>query len=273
MRADFTLDGTASRKAVGFLKRLIPDRSPQHAAGDMTEEKRLTAAELFAKYDEDGSNSIDADELDLMLKECGHKPDKETAKLLLSEHVDGMEEELSFEQFSALLRVLDTRALFDKYDADGSGTIDEGELQTMLESCGHATDAGGAKGLLDEFSEGKGELTKLQFANVLKKLDVDDASRRGIIGDPAADGAEAPAAAAATNGEDAEAPAPASTWDLDEVQLEDPVGGSAAAPDEGGGGGGFFGLFLFCNKTVCADDMTRERPPPSQEPVSPLSPP
>ena len=92
MRADFTLDGTASRKAVGFLKRLIPDRSPQHAAGDMTEEKRLTAAELFAKYDEDGSNSIDADELDLMLKECGHKPDKETAKLLLSEHVDGMEE-------------------------------------------------------------------------------------------------------------------------------------------------------------------------------------
>ena len=142
MRADFTLDGTASRKAVGFLKRLIPDRSPQHAAGDMTEEKRLTAAELFAKYDEDGSNSIDADELDLMLKECGHKPDKETAKLLLSEHVDGMEEELSFEQFSALLRVLDTRALFDKYDADGSGTIDEGELQTMLESCGHATDAG-----------------------------------------------------------------------------------------------------------------------------------
>ena len=154
----------------------------------MTEEKRLTAAELFAKYDEDGSNSIDADELDLMLKECGHKPDKETAKLLLSEHVDGMEEELSFEQFSALLRVLDTRALFDKYDADGSGTIDEGELQTMLESCGHATDAGGAKGLLDEFSEGKGELTKLQFANVLKKLDVDDASRRGIIGDPAADG-------------------------------------------------------------------------------------
>ena len=121
--------------------------------------------------------------------------------------------------------------------------------------------------MLDEFSEGKGELTKLQFANVLKKLDVDDASARGILDPPAENGsgAEAPAAAA----DDGEAPAPASTWDLDEVQLEDPVGGEAPAPDEAAGGGGFFGMFLFCNKTVCADAAIPERTAQSQEPISP----
>ena len=53
---------------------------------------RGSAADLFAKYDADGSNSIDAEELDLMLKECGHQPDPETAKQLLSDHVDGMDE-------------------------------------------------------------------------------------------------------------------------------------------------------------------------------------
>ena len=73
-------------------------------AGEMEDSKRLTTAELFQKYDADNSGSIDAEELSLMLSECGHHPDKDTAKMLLVEYADGMDEELSFELFGAMVR-------------------------------------------------------------------------------------------------------------------------------------------------------------------------
>ena len=73
-------------------------------AGEMEDSKRLTTAELFQKYDADNSGSIDAEELFLMLSECGHHPDENTAKMLMSKYLDGMEEELSFEIFGAMVR-------------------------------------------------------------------------------------------------------------------------------------------------------------------------
>ena len=42
---------------------------------------------------------------------------------------DGMDEELTAEQFAAVLRVLDTRSLFQQHDADGSGAIDAEEVR------------------------------------------------------------------------------------------------------------------------------------------------
>ena len=100
-------------------------------ASDATEARRLTAAELFAKYDADKSNSIDSDELDLMLKECGHEPDEDTAKELMAEF-EGMDDEMNFDQFAGMLRVLDTRMLFKQYDADDSGLVDVAELTEKL---------------------------------------------------------------------------------------------------------------------------------------------
>ena len=66
--------------------------------------KRLTTAELFQKYNADNSGSIDAEELSLMLSECGHHPDKDTVKMLMVEYADGMDEEISFETFGAMVR-------------------------------------------------------------------------------------------------------------------------------------------------------------------------
>ena len=55
--------------------------------------------------------------LELMLNACGHDPDEEMAKNLLAEFVGGMEEELSFEEFSAMLRSLDSKRIFDEVSA------------------------------------------------------------------------------------------------------------------------------------------------------------
>ena len=154
-----------------MLKSDAPEGSDVTEASDATEARRLTAAELFAKYDADKSNSIDSDELDLMLKECGHEPDEDTAKELMAEFV-GMDDEMNFDQFAGMLRVLDTRMLFKQYDADDSGLVDVAELTEMLVACGHNSDEGMASALVIEFGgEGAEGLNQEQFGNLLASID------------------------------------------------------------------------------------------------------
>ena len=137
----------------------------------MAESKRLTAAELFQKYDADGGGSIDAEELQLMLDECGHHPDVNTGKELMAEFGDGMDEELSFEAFSAMLRKLDARKQFAEFDADGSGSIDADELLAAMRACGHeAATAEDAGDLVKKFGDGVA-LDQDQFQLVLAELD------------------------------------------------------------------------------------------------------
>ena len=57
---------------------------------------------------------------------------------LLAAHCRGLDEELDRSEFAAVLRELDARALFARFDADGSGTIDGDELARALASVGRA---------------------------------------------------------------------------------------------------------------------------------------
>ena len=131
----------------------VPFLCALHGMSETGSDHRLTAVEIFAIYDEDGSNSIDVGEIEvcyayvllspnrvfliaeqrvtvfclvlmsaqitlkLMLNACGYDPDEEMANSLLAEFVGGMEEELSFEEFSAMLRSLDSKRLFDEVSA------------------------------------------------------------------------------------------------------------------------------------------------------------
>ena len=155
--------------------------------------------------------------LELMLNACGHDPDEEMAKSLLAEFVGGMEEELSFEEFSAMLRSLDSKRIFDevsarcpraracswrddfspmpmllvtrlvyrlsfldhKYDTDGSGSIDVDELYAMLAACGHALEEGAAAARLMRMVGGAAAtaLNRWQFGEV-RRDDPDDGSSR-----------------------------------------------------------------------------------------------
>ena len=138
-------------------------------------EKRLPPAELFAKYDEDSNGAIDAFEVFKLFNECNYTLDDEMVIELMAEFGDGMmEEELDFEQFSAMLRALDTRILFKQYDLNGSGAIDAFELASMLEACGHDSSPDFVAGLIERHSkngESGSELDVEGFGEALAELD------------------------------------------------------------------------------------------------------
>ena len=138
--------------------------------------KRASAAELFQKYDADSSGTIDMDELTLMMAECGYgHPPKE----LMSEFATGMDEDLDYEAFAAMLRSLDARTQFEKFDVDRSGGIDVDELLAAMHACGHTSaERSDAGGLLLQFSNGETTLNVEQFQLVLEKLDELDYNQR-----------------------------------------------------------------------------------------------
>ena len=131
--------------------------------------KRAGAAELFQKYDADSSGTIDMDELTLMMAECGYgHPPKE----LMSEFATGMDEDLDYEAFAAMLRSLDARTQFEKFDVDRSGGIDIDELLAAMHACGHTNaERSDAGRLLLQFSEGETTLNVDQFQSVLEQMD------------------------------------------------------------------------------------------------------
>ena len=137
-------------------------------------EKRLPPAELFAKYDEDSDGAIDAYEVFKLFNECNYTLDDEMVIKLMAELDDGMEEQLNFEQFSAMLRALDKRVLFKQYDEDGSGAIDAFELASVLEERGHDSSPDFVAGLIERHSKsGKtgSELDVEGFGEALAELD------------------------------------------------------------------------------------------------------
>lgn len=153
-----------------------PLESPAEPTPEEEPVQRLSPAELFDKYDSDGGGTIDAEELDRLLKECNYEPDDGMAMELMAEFGDGMSEELDFEHFSAMVRALDKRVLFKQYDVDGNGSIDATELTEMLKVTGHeeqvSEDSEMAAKLIEQIAgEGATELSVEQFGEVLYELD------------------------------------------------------------------------------------------------------
>ena len=104
---------------------------------------------LFARFDADGSGTIDVDRLDEACVRVGTHP-MWTRRLLLAEFAGGLEEELDFTS-SPRCCASSARRVFGEADADGSGGLDERELAAALIALGHA-DAD-ARALLELFGE------------------------------------------------------------------------------------------------------------------------
>ena len=73
-----------------------------------------------------------------LLRSVGYAVRENTVIALLAAHCRGLDEELDRSELAAVLRELDARALFARFDADGSGTIDGDELARALASVGRA---------------------------------------------------------------------------------------------------------------------------------------
>ena len=140
--------------------------------------KRLTPAELFAKY----NGVLDADEVFKLFNECNYTLDDEMAIKLMAELDDGIQEQLNVEH-GATLRALDKRVLFKQYDEDGSGAIDAFELASALEERGHDSSPEFVAGLIERHSKsGKtgSELDAEDFGEALAELDAKDGEKIAV---------------------------------------------------------------------------------------------
>ena len=116
------LSQTSSRRRSAYdgaysLSRVTTPRPPARRRASAAAPHSAARATVCGalRYDEDASGAIDTDELFKLLSACKYNPDDEMAMKLMAEFGDGMEEELNFDQFSAMLRALDKRILFKQY--------------------------------------------------------------------------------------------------------------------------------------------------------------
>jgi len=168
--------------------------------------KKINPREAFEKYDDDGGGTLDGDELTNALRDVlGKEPSPEEVAGLIETYEDEPGSgELSFEAFEKLARALngdkplpgdpgvgagglfggfkmkrkkiDPRTAFDKYDADGGGTLDFEELYEALKDVtGGDVDEATAKKLFDDFDTGgNGDLDFDEFCELAEALNSDE---------------------------------------------------------------------------------------------------
>eukprot|EP00441_Pelagodinium_beii_P046326 CAMPEP_0197622536 /NCGR_PEP_ID=MMETSP1338-20131121/2801_1 /TAXON_ID=43686 ORGANISM="Pelagodinium beii, Strain RCC1491" /NCGR_SAMPLE_ID=MMETSP1338 /ASSEMBLY_ACC=CAM_ASM_000754 /LENGTH=800 /DNA_ID=CAMNT_0043192275 /DNA_START=49 /DNA_END=2451 /DNA_ORIENTATION=+ len=146
--------------------------------------------EAFQKFDEDGSDSIDMEELQKLLCTLGFSlPLRSLEELLEKAHdegdllahdEDGLES-MDFDTFVHFMQILDTTEgftdeelegidmAFDKFDADGSGDIDAVELSDILMYMGFSPSPNQVRRLLVKVDlNGNGILDRREFVHLFR---------------------------------------------------------------------------------------------------------
>jgi Ca2+-binding EF-hand superfamily protein len=131
------------RAARGGKPKKKKESSRGAGAGDsgFTDEQMAEMREIFAMFDEDGSGSIDANELGGVMEALGVSVSKSKLEEMIREvDTPGGDGEIGFEEFLALMRKSDSnsdpraeaRAVFDRFDLDRSGSIEASELRQAI---------------------------------------------------------------------------------------------------------------------------------------------
>ena len=140
------------------------------------EEKAARMRAIFEKYDDDGGGSVDAAEMRPVFADLGiDQPDEDEMAEMIEEFAEGAEE-VNFEQFCQIIDALEQdvtaklRRVFNKYDEDGGGTMDAGELEKIFKDLGMAISNEQIDNAVFEYSGGEDEVDFEQFLTMVDEL-------------------------------------------------------------------------------------------------------
>lgn len=146
-------------------------------SSNLTEQQIAEFKEAFALFDKDNTGSINSNELATVMRSLGLSPSEaEVADLMNEIDVNGSNK-VEFSEFLALMsrqlknsdseqELLEAFKVFDK---NGDGFISAAELKHVLTSIGEKLTDAEVDELLNEVSDGSGEIDIQQFAALLTK--------------------------------------------------------------------------------------------------------
>jgi K+-dependent Na+/Ca+ exchanger-like protein len=115
-----------------------------------------TLEEKFKQLDKDGDGFLDEDDVKELLLTLGVKHDSAAIATAVRRIIRSGEGKISFDAFkkwyiASEARVeVEVRRVFDKFDKDGSGTIERDEIEGILRTLGHKPDRDAVNGMMRE---------------------------------------------------------------------------------------------------------------------------
>ncbi|KAL6942114.1 Calmodulin [Hanseniaspora vineae] len=146
-------------------------------ANNLTEEQIAEFREAFTLFDKDKNGSISSSELATVMRSLGLSPSEaEVADLMNEIDING-NHAIEFGEFLALMsRQLKSKdseqellEAFKVFDKNGDGLISAAELKHVLTSIGEKLTDAEVDEMLNEVSDGNGEINIQQFASLLSK--------------------------------------------------------------------------------------------------------
>lgn len=149
---------------------------------ELTPQRLKELKELFNEIDEDGSGSIDTQELIKLMQRAGHKVDEAEAKDMIDQFDEDGSGEIEFIEFVDMMKQhevepvteADLSELFKDLDTDGGGTICKTELSVFMrqlmddEDEFNDDDVDALMGEVDE--DGSGEMDFDEFRKLMSLI-------------------------------------------------------------------------------------------------------
>ncbi|KAH9196351.1 hypothetical protein AeNC1_001672 [Aphanomyces euteiches] len=169
------------------------NESDSQQTTSFTPDELLLIEQQFKKFDKDGSGSITAEEMVVIMQAFGDTSTLETIKELIQEVDKDGNGEVNLDEFIHILQkqrekdshcpsiqlamlfgpdeILNLRKQFESLDTDGSGEIDEGELAVLMKALGQKVTSAQLKEIIREVDRnGNGMIDFNEFCHIVYNM-------------------------------------------------------------------------------------------------------
>ena len=135
---------------------------------------------IFQKYDTNGNNTIDRNELiDIITEAKGQRPTKKEIDKLLQKIDVNHDEKISYDEFRNAMKEMNSsrqkeiKECFDQFDQDKNGIIDKKELYDILKTTGEGVDIMQVDVLFELYDTNKdGKIDFNEYVHIYKDLGI-----------------------------------------------------------------------------------------------------